>query len=363
MIYIAYFILFIGALRLLVAFTNRITNIYLPKNASITNQSFVSILIPARNEEQTIGNLLNDIDKLSYTNYEVLVYNDESTDNTAHLVEQHIASNPKIKLVEGIKLEKGWLGKNFACHQLATKAQGRYLLFLDADVQVANNIIEKTVGLMQRHKLGLLSIFPKQIIKNKEVLLTIPLMNWILLSLLPLVFVRWSSWVSFSAANGQFMLFDADVYKLTQPHATCKASKAEDISICKYLKKRKIKVMTILGNDQIKCTMYTSLDESIDGFSKNIFAFFSDSIVFALLFALLTSFGSLYLLFILGFQVFLAYILSIILIRILVSKCSSQNTALNVLYMPAQHLVFLWIMGVAFLRSRNRSLTWKGRSI
>ncbi|PXV68204.1 glycosyl transferase family 2 [Dysgonomonas alginatilytica] len=363
MIYIGYAILFLGFIRLLVSAVNLLTNVYLPQGVRLENHPKVSILIPARNEEANIGKLLADIENLSYTNYEVIVYNDCSTDNTANIVKQVICKNRNIKLIEGGELGNGWLGKNFACNNLAFKATGEYFLFLDADVRVSRQLIEQSVYLMKKQRLKLLSIFPKQIISNKETLLAIPLMNWILLSLLPLILIRWSSWTSFSAANGQFMLFEAQAYKLLEPHAVHKANKVEDIAICRYYKKKKMRVSTILGNEDIQCNMYNALNESIDGFSKNIFDFFGGNIVTGLLFAAFTTLSPVVLYFLLGGYASAMYVCSIVLIRVFISKASKQSIKNNLLYMVHQHFIFLKIISIALLHRKRRSLRWKDRDV
>ncbi len=361
MIYVTYFIFFLGCLFTLVAFVNLITNVYLPKKVILDSQPFISILIPARNEERNIENLLDDIQQLSYTNYEVIVYNDQSTDKTQEIVEKKMLSNNKIQLVQGEALKKCWLGKNYACHNLALRAKGKYLLFLDADVRVSGALIEKALTMMKRHNLGLLSIFPKQILDNKGAWFTVPLMNWILLSLLPLILVRISSWTSFSAANGQFMFFKTEIYRIHQPHLRCKELKVEDIAICRYYKKQKVKVATLLGNSTIQCKMYESLDDAVNGFSKNVFAFFGDSIFMTLLFAAFTTLAPFFLLFGFGFNVFMLYALIILIKKVIICKASQQEIGLNLLYIPMQHFMFLKIIFSALIK--RDSLTWKGRSI
>jgi len=50
-------------------------------------------------------------------------------------------TSPNLKVVSGQTLPEGWLGKNFACHQLAAQADGSYLVFVDADVRLAPRAI------------------------------------------------------------------------------------------------------------------------------------------------------------------------------------------------------------------------------
>src|SRR5690606_28081384 len=137
-------------------------------------------------------------------------------------------------------LPKGWLGKNNACHNLAQHAKGKYLLFLDADVRVGDSIIKNTVSFTKKHKLGLLSIFPMQIMETLGEQSTVPNMNYILLSLLPLLLVRNTNFSSLAAANGQFMHFHAEIYPQTLPHQRMKNSKVEDIKIARFYKKNSI---------------------------------------------------------------------------------------------------------------------------
>lgn len=361
MIYIAYFIFFFGGLFTVVALLNLLTHVSLPKKAQHNNKPLVSILIPARNEEQNIANLLDDIQLLTYTHYEVVVYDDQSTDKTRQIVAHKALQDHRIQLLSGKTLEPNWLGKNFACHQLALHAKGAYLLFLDADVRVSGDLIEKTLGTMMHHNLGLLSIFPKQILDNRGAWYTVPIMNWILLSLLPLILVRLSSWRSFSAANGQFMLFDAKQYHRLQAHSQCKNSKAEDIAICQYYKKQGVKVATLLGNDSIRCKMYQSLDEAVKGFSKNVFAFFGNSVLATLAFAFFSTFAPFVLLFAFGYKYFAGYLALVLIKRIVISKASDQAILPNLMYLPIQHFMFLKIICSALIH--RKSLSWKGRQI
>lgn len=361
MIYLGYIFFSITILFALIALVNLISNLYLPKKTQLKSYPLVSILIPARNEQQNIGILLDDTLKLNYPNYEVIVYDDQSTDRTPEIVEKKMVSTYKIQLIHGGVLEKGWLGKNYACHFLAAKASGDYYLFLDADVRINTTVIEKALTLMQKHHLGLLSVFPKQILDNRGAWYTVPLMNWILLSLLPLILVRISGWISFSAANGQFMCFDAEIYKKLQPHLENKTCKVEDMAICQYYKRQKVRVSTFLGDDNIRCKMYACLDDAINGFSKNIFAFFGNSLFATLLFAVFTLCAPVIVIYSLGIPYFLIYLCIVLLKKIIISKTSNQPIGLNLLYYPIQYFMFLKIITIA-IKNRN-ALTWKGRPI
>ena len=335
MIYIACFICFFTMAGFLVAAVNFIFRPALPKG-KLSSNDFVSVLIPARNEENNIGNILNDLLHQDYKNIEILVFNDQSTDRTADIVITHAKQDPRIKLISSDGLPDGWLGKNFACYSLANNAKGAYFLFLDADVRISNDIIINAISYSARYELGLVSIFPRQIIRTTGEKVTVPVMNYILLSLLPLILVRKSKRASFAAANGQFMFFNSIVYKLFDPHEIMKHNKVEDIAISRFLKTKNIKVACLVGDHTIQCRMYKGFHEAVNGFSKNVTAFFGNSFMVALLFWLVTTFGFLFVLFAMPFVFFVSYIIVYFATRILTSVVSKQNVVDNILFVIPQ---------------------------
>ena len=343
MIYFCYFLIGLLIIRLLVAFVNYLSFTYLPKVAPLEKEPYVSILIPARNEEENIGTLLEQLSTFEYSMLEIIVYNDHSTDKTESIVKHWATLNPIIKIINGEGLPKGWLGKNHACHQLSQAASGSILLFLDADVSVKKDLIKRSISHFQKYELHLLSIFPKQIVKSMGEKISVPLMNWILLSLLPLALIRKSKNEAFSAANGQFMMFKAATYKGIYPHEICKSHKVEDIAIIKLFKQKCLACDTRLGDNDISCRMYNGLDAAIEGFTKNIFQFFGNSILVTISFALITTIAPFILYFNMGMKWLVMYIVGIILIRFFVSLASKQSVVQNLLLALPQHLSLIHI--------------------
>ncbi|MBN1184137.1 MAG: glycosyltransferase family 2 protein [Bacteroidales bacterium] len=332
------------------------------KHTGLTAGKLISVLIPARNEEDNIGMLLDDLRQMTRIDLEIIVYDDQSTDNTLNFVKKHSDLDNRIKLLQSKTLPDGWLGKNHACYQLAQQAKGSHLLFLDADVRIHGEIIEHAVSYLEKHKLGLLSVFPTQIQKTLGEKLTVPIMNYILLTLLPLVFVRVSPFSSHSAANGQFMLFNGRHYKSYQPHKIFKTSPVEDIAIARYYKEQKIKTACISGEERIKCRMYKNYQEALKGFSKNIFMFFGDNRILAFFFWLFASLGFIPIL--VSYPNLLwIYFLPIVIIQILYSFISRQPILLSILLFPAQLLFMLLVMIKSIKNHANKEYSWKGRNI
>ena len=165
MIYFAYIVLGFALLQLLVVGVNWIFRQSLTQEYT-HNDKLVSVLIPARNEEKNIASILGDLRKQTYQHIEIIVLDDDSTDNTSSIIEQQIQHDSRVKLLASKGLPKGWLGKNYACHQLAKEAKGEYLLFLDADVRIQPRLIGKLLHFSINKQKQLVSIFPKQEMKS-----------------------------------------------------------------------------------------------------------------------------------------------------------------------------------------------------
>ncbi|MCT4616421.1 MAG: glycosyltransferase family 2 protein [Marinifilaceae bacterium] len=347
---------------------NLIINLIFKQNIRANNtkikikEDLISVLIPVRNEEENIGLLLSDLTKSNYNNLEIIVLDDESTDRTFQICKRFSKTDNRIKVYKSNKLAKNWLGKNYACHQLSEIAKGEYFLFLDSDVRIKSDLILDAVAYIKEKDLKLMSIFPTQIIKSKGEKLIIPIMNYILLSLLALIFVRKSPFVSHSAANGQFMLFDAETYKKYTPHKVFKSSAIEDILISRYYKKNRLKIACISSETRVQCRMYSSFKEAFNGFSKNIKMFFGNSYFLAFMFSGICLFGIVPIL-IYQFDYILIYFGFSISIAILYSLISKQNIILNTILFPIHQLIIFSLVINSILKSNKRKLIWKGRNI
>jgi len=363
MIYVAWFVLGFTFFQLGIAALNYFFREKLPISTDWTSNEKISVLIPARNEEQHIGNILSDLSGEDDNILEIIVFDDLSTDHTVEIVNQFIGTNEKIRLIRSTRLPEGWLGKNFACYSLANAAKGNYLLFLDADVRLEKEIVVSSVKFLQQKSLHLLSIFPTQLMITKGEKMTVPNMNFILLTLLLLPLVRKSSFPSISAANGQFMLFDADIYKKFQPHEKFKDKRVEDIEIARYYKKQKLKIACITGVKQVKCRMYENFGEAVNGFSKNVIHFFGNSYLLALFFWVVTTFGWLAIWFAFGLPTLAVYLLAVVCIRIFFSLASNQSILDNLIFfIPQQFSLGIFIYQALINRSKNQYL-WKGRKV
>ncbi|WP_249066876.1 glycosyltransferase [Halalkalibaculum roseum] len=259
----------------------------------------VSILIPARNEENVIQKCLESALIQSYPNFEVIVLDDESTDNTPLILKELVDSKPHtLKVIKGRPKPKNWLGKPWACQQLSEEAEGNILIFIDADTWLEEDMVSKIVRSMGRDVVDFLTVWPKQKLGTFWEKTVIPLVYYALLSLLPARYVhKVPAWVPdilkpnvrplFAAACGQCMAFKRSAYKSIGGHAAVKDEVVEDVALAKRIKEKGLKMKMYHGEASISCRMYTSGKELESGFSKNFLAGFDYNIALFLFMALL----------------------------------------------------------------------------
>lgn len=331
------------------------------KVKSTYQNNLVSILIPARNEEENIQLCLDSCLTQTYANKEIIVLDDNSIDRTLEILNSY---SDRIKIINGDKLPDGWIGKNWACDQLAQQANGDYLLFIDADVQLNNNAVESAIEEIVQTNSGLISVFPTQIIKTFSEWLVVPLMNWILLGFLPLLLVYKSKNKSFIAANGQFMLWRKEVYKKLGGHSSVRDKSVEDMEFARNCKLNRIKMKTLLGGNLIYCRMYSNLKDAINGFAKNFFPGFNTNAVNFLIIISVIALASLIPFFILDDFIYsFILILMIILSRIFISVVSKQNVLFNILLHPIQMISLIFVGIISVYKTSLGKLEWKERKL
>jgi chlorobactene glucosyltransferase len=321
----------------------------------------ISILVPARNEEKNIGRIINSIENQDYKNYELIIVDDNSDDATFEIADSYASRNEKIKIYKGEELPEGWLGKNWACFQLSKYASGNPLLFIDADVHLENATVGYSLRLMQKNNLSLFSVFPSQIIRSFGEMLIVPLMNWFLLTFLPLSLIFDSRSKSFVAANGQFLMITREAYNEIGKHEAIRDKVVEDMEIARAVKSNKRKAMTYLGGNKIKAEMYKSFSEAFDGFSKNFFPGFNTNRTFFIsLIIILFLFYTLPFILVFIEPLFLIMIFIILAQRVLLSILNKESVLMNSFLHIVQMLMMLLI---GFNSTFNSKKVWKGRTI
>lgn len=242
----------------------------------------VSILIPARNEAAVIGDTVRAMLGQSYDALELLVLDDNSEDDTGARAVDAAKGDARFRLVNGRSLPPGWLGKNWACHQLAQAARGDLLLFVDADVGWQPTALAALLTMQQQQQADLLTVWPTQQTKTWAERLVVPLMMMVILAYLPILPVHYTPWRIFAAANGQCLLFRRAAYTRSGGHEAVRGQVVEDVALAQRIKAHGLRLRMATGNRQIGCRMYHSWPEVRDGFAKNLLAGHGGSVPFLL---------------------------------------------------------------------------------
>jgi chlorobactene glucosyltransferase len=338
------------------------------------NPPLVSILIPARNEENNIKRCLRSLIKQEYPNTEIIVLDDSSSDNTYQVVKEFAQRNSRVRLISGKPLKKGWLGKCYACHQLSRKARGKYLVFTDADTLHFPNSISSALGCLLSNKLDALSAIPGQIMVTLSERLVVTWVHFGILSLLPLILIRKSKNPLFCTANGQFMLFKSSIYRKIGGHRSVKAKVLEDIHISKQVKRAGYRFMVFDGSRNIYCRMHRNTRDLIKGFSKFMFAAFDFNIFNTGIVILLISSLFLYPFILLPIGIFIfdwpRAVIELTIIQVLIILAMRailairlKNRLLDIFFHPLSMFFIILICMNSVMQARSgRAICWKGRS-
>jgi chlorobactene glucosyltransferase len=232
------------------------------------------VLIPARDEAEQIGAALQCLLTQDYPAFEVLVLDDQSSDGTgeaARRAGEHVSAG-RLRVLAGAPLPPGWLGKNWACHQLAQAAHGEVLVFSDADVRFAPGALAALAQEFRRSRAHLLTVWPTQITHTWAERLTVPLMALVVIGYLPLLAVHYLPWKVFAAAMGQCLAFEREAYVRIGGHAALRRRVLDDMAFAYAIKGAGLRLRMADGAGLIACRMYRGWQAARDGYAKNILA-------------------------------------------------------------------------------------------
>ena len=240
--------------------------------ADLTDGPLVSVLIPARDEEVHIGQCIQSLMNQTYTNYEVLVLNDNSTDKTGEILDRLQALYPdKLKVFQGAPLPADWRGKPFAMKQLCQQAKGKYWLFTDADTVHSPSSISLAITNIVYHKVDFLSGYITQKMETFGEKITIPLMYLLSGFILPLWMCKRSRLPVFAMAVGQYICVKSDSFTECGGFDLVKDKTTEDVFMARVMRRNGYKTVFLNLKDAASCRMYTSWRSAVKGISKNIF--------------------------------------------------------------------------------------------
>jgi glycosyltransferase involved in cell wall biosynthesis len=237
----------------------------------------VSIIVPARNEEETIEQALNTLLGLDYDNYEVIVVNDRSTDRTGEIMER-VAASPAahrcLRVVHHRELPTGWLGKTHAMWTAANQAKGEWLLFTDADVLFKPDSLRRAVAYAESEPADHLVLFPRMIMKRPG--------EYMMIAFFQTMFMfGHRPWKVADPSTddhmgvGAFNLVRRSVYDKVGTYEALRMEVLDDMKLGKVVKKAGFAQRNVFGGDLIRIRWAKGAMGIVNNLTKNFFAVLS----------------------------------------------------------------------------------------
>jgi Glycosyltransferase like family 2 len=349
-----------GALALLLGHT--VVNVLLlprPSGAPDTVDVPVAVLVPARDEASRVRATVRSLlDQRDVPRLEVVVLDDGSTDGTADAVRAEAAGDARLRLLTGTALPEGWLGKPYACHQLAAACPGADVLaFVDADVVLHPTALAAAIHLTGG--LDLVSAYPRLEARTVAERLIQPLLPWSFLTFLPLAAMRRSRRPSLAAAGGQFLLVTRAGYDRVGGHAAVRDAVLDDVALARAVKRAGGRIGLADFSQLASCRMYPSWPALRDGYAKSLWAGVSPwaAALLLLLYAVPVP-----LLAVAPLPALVAYGLGVA-----GRVVTGRATAARIWPDALAHPVSIGLLAYLLVRSRRQhrrgSLRWKGRAV
>ncbi|MFP5205801.1 MAG: glycosyltransferase family 2 protein [Acidobacteriota bacterium] len=239
----------------------------------------LTVIVPARNEEASLGACLQSLVSQSEEIFELgrdwdlIVVDDHSTDRTAEIAR----SFPGVTVMAADKLQPGWTGKNNAVWTAARQARGRWLLFTDADTIHQPGDLRRAIHEAERHKAGVLSYSPRQLVSGVAQRALMPLIFSELALAYPPAKVSDPA-QRIAAANGQFLLVEREAYRRLGGHASVAEKVLEDVELAFMAKRRRIGLRFRYADDAVSARMYRTAGAMVEGWTKNLALLFSNTL-------------------------------------------------------------------------------------
>jgi glycosyltransferase involved in cell wall biosynthesis len=326
----------------------------------------ITAIVPARNEEKVIAACVESL-ACQPEIAQIVVVNDQSTDGTADIVCGLMAEIPQLRLLETRDVPAGWVGKNNAVWIGAKEATGTWLLFTDADAELAPEAVARALEIARETGAALVSFSPEQVTGT-----------WYEKSLIPLVYCRLAKRFPFeevnkagssaAAANGQFLMIRRDAYDGIGGHASVAGEVLEDVALARRAKSAGYRIWFGPGKGIVRARMYRSFDAMWDGWKKNLYLLMGGTpgAVCRELFSVVPWIP--FLLLAMGIKLMLALIAGLGLLMARHASygrelTSNQFRAVYILYYVPGVLLYAGALWASYRAHRRGKVAWKGREV
>lgn len=330
----------------------------------------LSVIVPARDEADVIASCLQSLVVQTEPGFalgqdwELLLVDDASTDSTRSIA----ASFAGVTVLDPAPLLPGWTGKANAVWSAAQRARGAWLLFTDADTVHERGDLLRALHEAEHAQVAMLSYSPRQLVHGLVQRAFMPLVFAELAMAYPPAVVSDPA-SRLAAANGQFLLIQAEAYRKVGGHQAVAGSLLEDVDLATLLKRARFPIRFRYAPDALSTRMYRSVGAMLAGWQKNLARLFPWPLMMAgwrgLDFALIA--GLPWLFFHLMAQPVAPYALGIVWLRVLwrcyararKSNFPASDCALSLLALP----LFCYLLVRSWWQhSVRHRVLWKGRA-
>ncbi len=322
----------------------------------------VALLIPMRNEIANAESVLaTAFAQVQLDNLKVRVIDDGSTDGTDEVLRK--IKDKRFESISTTPLPEGWLGKNYALHQLASLSSEEFLVFIDADVRLEKSAIADSIALLKKQGWDYISPYPRQIARAPLAKLVQPLLQWSWFASLPLRLIERSKSKSTVVANGQFFIVRNKIYQRAGGHNAIKSEVLDDMELARSLRRTGGIGSVVDGSKIARCEMYQDSASLIAGYSKSQWRAFGGTIG-ALAAICMLFFSSIYpaISAMRGETWGLYGYLALVISRLLVAA-RTRSTIVSAPLHPIAIAVWIGLIIRSLVYKRSGQLQWRGRKI
>ncbi len=219
--------------------------------SGVTHSPRLSVILPARNEENYIARCLDSLLAQDYANFEIIAINDSSTDRTGEIIREYATKDSRVVSINAPPKPEGWAGKNWACHEGYLQAKGDVLLFTDADTQHAPSAMSLAVGHLVSENLDALTAVPKLVCNDFWTKITLP-------GLATFLHTRFSP-LRVNDPNtrtgyffGSFFIITRSTYEAVGTHRGVRQELVEDGALGGKVKEGRFRMKMVRGESQIE---------------------------------------------------------------------------------------------------------------
>jgi glycosyltransferase involved in cell wall biosynthesis len=325
----------------------------------------VSLIVAARNEQRNIREALQSLLELGYPDYELIVVDDRSEDDTGRILDDLAATHVHLKVIHVDALPPGWLGKNHALWVGSRRAAGNLLLFIDADIIMEPTVVTRAVAFLEQNRLDHLAATPSMRMPTHF----LGMFGASFIIFFSLFSRPWKARDPKSSCHigiGAFNLVSAEAYRQVGGHETIRMRPDDDIKLGKIIKQAGFRQDVAYAPEFLVVEWYSSFRGVITGLEKNAFSGTDYRILLVLAGVILLSLCSIWpfvAIFITTGAIKVVYLSTVALIMLVVADCARfhHSRPWYAIGYPVMSALFIFILlRTMLLNLWQGGIRWRG---